>query len=76
MRLYAPVVVAAALAVAAPASGTIRKDGIAGVRLVMTPRQVWAVRGRPNRVVNRRQWRIGTCRSRTSTGAHDCESTF
>jgi hypothetical protein len=59
MRLCTPVVVAAALAVAAPASSTIRRDGIAGVRLVMSPKQVWAAGGRPDQVVNRRQWRIG-----------------
>ncbi|HEX6702627.1 MAG TPA: hypothetical protein VF101_18010 [Gaiellaceae bacterium] len=59
MRFGALLAGAVALTLAAPAGGTIRRDGIGGVRLVMTPRQVWAVRGRPDRVVNRRQWAVG-----------------
>ena len=59
MRFRALVVCAAALTIASPADATIRRDGIAGVRLVMSPKQVWAVRGRPDRVINRREWRVG-----------------
>ena len=59
MRFRALLVCAFALALPSPAAATIEKDGIAGVRLFMSPKQVWAARGRPDHVVNRSRWRIG-----------------
>ena len=59
MRFRALLVSAVALTLASPAAATIDRNGIAGVRLLMSPKQVWAVRGRPDEVVNRSQWRVG-----------------
>lgn len=59
MRFRAFLVRAVASTLASPAAATIKRDGIAGVRLFMSPKQVWVVRGRPDQVVNRSQWRVG-----------------